>query len=138
VALPRELSDHPPIILSTVRRDFGPPPFRFYNSWILRDGFENFVINTWRSFEGWGPPDRLLLNKLKFLKEEIKSWRRIEHEKETKDITDLRKVVSDLDLAAESRTLDSDELNLLRNSKLKIVEQEKLDKMDLMQKSKVR
>jgi len=32
VALPRDLSDHSPIILSNQRRDFGPPPFRFYNS----------------------------------------------------------------------------------------------------------
>lgn len=39
-ALPREISDHCPILLSTSRKDFGPSPFRFFNSWMLRDRFE--------------------------------------------------------------------------------------------------
>ncbi|MFS8000275.1 putative Endonuclease/exonuclease/phosphatase superfamily [Helianthus anomalus] len=38
VALAREVSDHRPIILSTVQSDFGHIPFRFFNSWFDYNG----------------------------------------------------------------------------------------------------
>ncbi|GJY77972.1 cytochrome P450 [Tanacetum coccineum] len=34
LALAREFSDHSPIILCNSTTDFGPVPFKFYNSWI--------------------------------------------------------------------------------------------------------
>ena len=37
VALPRLYSDHNPLILDTGRVDFGPVPFRFFNSWLSMD-----------------------------------------------------------------------------------------------------
>lgn len=45
-ALPKEVSDYCPILLSTSRKDFGPSPFRFFNSWMLRDGFEKAFISS--------------------------------------------------------------------------------------------
>ena len=33
-ALDRDLSDHSPIVLRTRGDDFGPPPFKLYNSWM--------------------------------------------------------------------------------------------------------
>lgn len=59
-ALPRELSDHCPILLSTSRKDFGPAPFRFFNSWMARDGFEKAFISSWNNFVGYGTPDMYL------------------------------------------------------------------------------
>lgn len=35
-ALPREQSDHCPIFLELSSMDYGPIPFRLFNSWILR------------------------------------------------------------------------------------------------------
>nr|GEX45763.1 transposon TX1 uncharacterized [Tanacetum cinerariifolium] len=40
-ALDRLWSDHNPILLQVEKIDFGPPPFKFYNSWLSRDGDEN-------------------------------------------------------------------------------------------------
>lgn len=37
--LDREYSYHAPIVLKPSCQDFGPPSFRFFNSWLLRDGF---------------------------------------------------------------------------------------------------
>lgn len=45
-ALPRELSDHCPILLTTSYADFGKTPFRFFNSWMLREGFDDIVLNS--------------------------------------------------------------------------------------------
>lgn len=53
-ALPKELSDHSPIVLKTETEDFGPPPFKMFNSWLLRDGFEQVVLKAWDDFKGYG------------------------------------------------------------------------------------
>ncbi|GKC89324.1 hypothetical protein Tco_1149973, partial [Tanacetum coccineum] len=41
--LDRLWSDHNPILLHIDKTDFGPTPFKLYNSWILRDGFDNLI-----------------------------------------------------------------------------------------------
>lgn len=71
-ALPREISDHCPILLSTSRKDFGPSPFRFFNSWMLREGFKNTFISNWNNFVGYGTPDLYLTAKIKHIKNGLK------------------------------------------------------------------
>lgn len=39
-AHPHELSDHSPITLLFAVFDFGPIPFKLFNSWLLREGFD--------------------------------------------------------------------------------------------------
>jgi len=68
IALPRDLSDHSPVIFRAMDYDFGPPPFKFFNSWILRDGIEEVVKSAWMEFSSYGAPDFFLNCKLKFLK----------------------------------------------------------------------
>lgn len=43
-AHPRELSDHCLVILQTSAPDFGKTSFRFYNSWMSREGFDNSIF----------------------------------------------------------------------------------------------
>lgn len=45
----RELLDHSPITLISHHIDFGPPPFKLFNSWILKTGFDNTVHMAWES-----------------------------------------------------------------------------------------
>ncbi|XP_023748838.1 uncharacterized protein LOC111897099 [Lactuca sativa] len=71
-ALPRDLSDHCLVLLSTAVSDFGPPPFRFFSSWMLREGFDGVVTSAWINFVGYGTPDMILVVKLRYLKKEIK------------------------------------------------------------------
>ncbi|GJS75510.1 RNA-directed DNA polymerase, eukaryota, reverse transcriptase zinc-binding domain protein [Tanacetum coccineum] len=42
-ALDRLWSDHNPILLHIDKTDFGPSLFKLYNSWLLRDGFDNLI-----------------------------------------------------------------------------------------------
>ncbi|KAI3820444.1 hypothetical protein L1987_07991 [Smallanthus sonchifolius] len=48
IALSRELSDHGPLILSSVPHDFGHIPFRFFNSWLEMPGFMEYVESSAR------------------------------------------------------------------------------------------
>lgn len=47
LALPREFSDHCPLILKSLPIDFRPTPFKFYNSWILHDDLSSLVKDSW-------------------------------------------------------------------------------------------
>ncbi|KAJ9547296.1 LOW QUALITY PROTEIN: hypothetical protein OSB04_019839 [Centaurea solstitialis] len=47
LALPRVLSDHCPILLETKGVDFGPTPFKLFNSWLNNPDFEVLVREKW-------------------------------------------------------------------------------------------
>lgn len=90
-ALSREFSDHSPLILKPFVSDFGPSPFRLFNSWLLRDDFNMIFSNAWESFRGFGAPDRFLAAKLKFVKNSIRDWRQLESSKEQATLIQLKK-----------------------------------------------
>ncbi|GKF93341.1 hypothetical protein Tco_0280060, partial [Tanacetum coccineum] len=46
-ALDRIWSDHNPILLHVDKIDFVPSPFKLYNSWLLRDSFDNLIKSEW-------------------------------------------------------------------------------------------
>ncbi|KAD6453156.1 hypothetical protein E3N88_07861 [Mikania micrantha] len=73
-ALPRKWSDHCPIILVTSEIDFGPVPFRFFSSWFKFPGLEGVVQEALNSTQMGRYPDKVLANKLKVVKEALKSW----------------------------------------------------------------
>ncbi|GJU68944.1 RNA-directed DNA polymerase, eukaryota, reverse transcriptase zinc-binding domain protein [Tanacetum coccineum] len=50
-ALDRLWSDHTPILLHVSKSDFGPSPFKIYNSWLLRDDFDEAIKSAWSSLE---------------------------------------------------------------------------------------
>lgn len=54
--LPRSVSDHCPIVLTTRNDDWGPKPFRFVNAWLSCPGFRDRVVASWNEggIEGWG------------------------------------------------------------------------------------
>ncbi|XP_035834307.1 uncharacterized protein LOC110887623 [Helianthus annuus] len=49
-ALPRLHSDHFPLILVVTRNNFGEKPFRFFNSWLEKEGFDDIVENAVNSY----------------------------------------------------------------------------------------
>nr|GFB89445.1 RNA-directed DNA polymerase, eukaryota [Tanacetum cinerariifolium] len=73
--LERYLSDHRPILLCETSNDYGPIPFRFFHHWIQLEGFNNFVVNTWKTAPGDESNGmRNMMCKLKFIKLKIREW----------------------------------------------------------------
>ncbi|XP_021995752.1 uncharacterized protein LOC110892926 [Helianthus annuus] len=108
-ALSRHLSDHSPLVLTCVSRDFGPIPFRFYNSWLETNGIDEVVRNV---MEGNGIREKNMKELayiLKKLKEEIKKWRKESKAIEDKEIAETMKGVEDIERAAENRRLTTSE-----------------------------
>lgn len=137
-ALPRELSDHSPVTLITQHIDFGPQPFKFFNSWLMIEGIDNVVHTTWNEFRGYGPPDAYLAAKLKYLKNAIRKWRNSVYLNEQESLNVMKKTVEELDKLAEVRLL-SEEERIKRNiSFQKIADAERLKAIDLKQKSRIK
>lgn len=120
--LPKEISDHCPILLSTTWCDFGPPPFKMFNSWLSRDRFEHIFISVWNNFIGFGTPDQYLNAKLKCVTEALKEWRRTDYLKEEMEIKKIKDLVDKLDTKAESRALTNEEIEIRRTGYKDMVE----------------
>ncbi|GKA98386.1 cytochrome P450 [Tanacetum coccineum] len=120
IALPREFSDHTPILLSSSTADFGPIPFKLFNSWLLNPDFFTIVQTCWvnMSIDQIHPGVYFKL-KLQRLKADLKQW------------------LAKLDIKAESQPLSSDEvssrISLVRS--LATIEHVRLK--DLKQKAKI-
>ncbi|KAD2804667.1 hypothetical protein E3N88_38044 [Mikania micrantha] len=74
-ALPRLWSDHSPISLVTKAMDFGPPPFKFYSSWLQLEGIDNIVHSAMGMDTGLVDPVAHLMCKLRLIKSKLKEWR---------------------------------------------------------------
>ncbi|KAJ9536053.1 hypothetical protein OSB04_un000779 [Centaurea solstitialis] len=73
-ALDRGWSDHVPILLEDDIADFGPAPFKFFDSWLLEEDLESIVQLNWKCEKQADCPDRIFRDKLKSVKMAIKLW----------------------------------------------------------------
>ncbi|KAJ9555174.1 hypothetical protein OSB04_009788 [Centaurea solstitialis] len=136
--LAREYSDHFPIILSCVGSDFGPIPFRFFNSWVLHKDFNSIVANAWNSCSFRGKADRSLAFKLKAVKRALKAWKAEVIDKDRRKIEGLKEKLDKSDKAAEVRPLSTQELEERRAWKKEILDLEYAKSLDLKQKARIR
>ncbi|CAH1420995.1 unnamed protein product [Lactuca virosa] len=137
-ALPREFSDHCPLLLSTTVVDFGPSPFRFFNRWLNNTSLVEVVNTVNESFLFTGPPDKLLSCKLRRIKNMIKDWNAKKREIELGELIKLRQWIDALDLIVESRGLSSVELENRLEWKNKLIELEQNRCLDLKQKARIK
>ncbi|PWA86571.1 cytochrome P450 [Artemisia annua] len=107
--LPREFSDHTPLLLKNSTVDYGPTPFKLYNSWIDHTDFLSIVQSSWSSAID-GPPLVSFKCKLQHLKKSIKQWQVSVQSTENSFFQDLRDKVDSIDNKAESHPLNSEEI----------------------------
>ncbi|XP_076886582.1 uncharacterized protein LOC143536489 [Bidens hawaiensis] len=137
-ALPRFLSDHSPIILATDPIDYGPLPFRVFNSWLDRPGFEEIVKNASDSFSFFGSPDLYLANKLKHIKAHLKRWWTVTKEKEAEVFNNFTSELQYIDGIMENRDLLEEELWIHAECKVGLSELSDSKSKDLKQMSRVK
>ncbi|PNX59162.1 cysteine-rich receptor-like protein kinase, partial [Trifolium pratense] len=92
----RDISDHCPVWTLCSQNNWGPKPFRVVNGWLEHPDFKNFVDSSWKSYNVKGKKAFVLKEKLKMLKESLKSWNKevfgildLNIEKTVKDINDF-------------------------------------------------
>ncbi|GKU90261.1 hypothetical protein SLEP1_g4270 [Rubroshorea leprosula] len=70
----RTVSDHCPILLRHKKVDWGPNPFRFFNSWLELEGCRELIKDVWSkaNIQGWA--GFRLKERLKLTKEALRKW----------------------------------------------------------------
>jgi hypothetical protein len=112
--VPRDVSDHCPIILHYDLADWGPKPFRFNNFWLKNKKFKELVVDTWGSqnFTGW--MGYILKDRLKGLKNVIKGWNVEVYGRPTERKKCLVDQILALDLKSEVTGLSGEEVVVRR------------------------
>ncbi|XP_021995917.1 uncharacterized protein LOC110893104 [Helianthus annuus] len=108
-AVLREKLDHRPVIPQVNFDDFGPIPFRFFNTWLQDSELAEVVKLQLSSRQKLHTHGLSLAECLKRLKERIKEWRRKKKEAENKLIVESRTLIDDLEIKAESGPLNEED-----------------------------
>ncbi|PWA40310.1 cytochrome P450 [Artemisia annua] len=103
LALPREFSDHSPLLLTNSCGDFGPIPFKIYNSWLLHNDFPSIFLSCWLNSVGQAHPHPAVNFKLKLqaLKSKIKNWKSSVKLNESATTVSLKDMIDSIDTKAE-------------------------------------
>ncbi|GJU14888.1 RNA-directed DNA polymerase, eukaryota, reverse transcriptase zinc-binding domain protein [Tanacetum coccineum] len=138
-ALDRLWSDHTPILLHVLKSNFGPTPFKFYNSWLLRDDFDDIVKSAWSNLET-NNDGRILMSheKLRSLKSTIKQWQvnvRInDRSQKQKAMLDLKSIDKKIDDGTVTQFGRDNHTKLLQD----IDKFDNLEAHDLIQKAHIK
>lgn len=116
LALPRDLSDHCPIVLKTHSGDYGAIPFKFFNSWLLNGDFPTLLSQAWPKTTHTATQQNIqhlaiiLKSKFQCLKKAIRVWRKDVVSKNDSLVRELKDKVDFLEVKAENGGLDPHEI----------------------------
>ncbi|KAJ9542598.1 hypothetical protein OSB04_029104 [Centaurea solstitialis] len=139
-ALHKLYLDHNPIMLDSGKLDFGPVPFKFFNSWLRAENLSEVVSKCWTSSE---PGDEMtsgiqsLCRKLKRTKMAIKKWRKTESVGNEKLLEDMKIKHNSLDTLDDMLGLSGEDRLEKYETLRQIRELEERHLMDAKQKAKV-
>ncbi|GJS23933.1 RNA-directed DNA polymerase, eukaryota [Tanacetum coccineum] len=139
ICLDRHLSDHRPILMREVVVDYGPTPFRIFNSWFSKAGFDKMVESSWNnSLIMENNAIVLLKKKFQALKSMIKSWSKQEKHQSSAQRTAFMNRLVELDKIIDqgsgTENLVHERTVLLKD----LYEVNSRLSLDLAQKAKVR
>lgn len=114
--LPRDVSDHCPLVLKYGGWDWGPKPFRFNNFWLQNRKFKGVVEEVWRNNTVGGWMSFALKEKLKILKGKIKSWNKEEYGGMEERVEKLVVDIKELDEKGEEGMLSDEEVAIRKSN----------------------
>jgi exonuclease III len=135
-ALNREKSDHAPLLLSLIDTNFGPKPFRWFDSWIDRQGCLDVINSVMEDWVNAGPADLNLSKKLKVLRDKLKVWIADSRIKEKQDESRLKQEKENLDILMEHQDLEEEDVWVWSECVKCLDEIELLNTQDIRQKSR--
>nr|GEZ22392.1 RNA-directed DNA polymerase, eukaryota [Tanacetum cinerariifolium] len=132
--------DHMPILLAPMAVDFGPTPFKFFNSWLEDKNLHSCINDLWTSYntDNCMNPIVSFKNKMKDLKNVIKEWSKNHRKDQIREKEDIIKKINAFDANITSRSSDfvaDDQRSSWIDSLHKIEVNESLD---LSQKAKIK
>ncbi|GJQ95193.1 RNA-directed DNA polymerase, eukaryota, reverse transcriptase zinc-binding domain protein [Tanacetum coccineum] len=139
ITLDRYLSNHRPILLRESHTNYGLVPFRFFHFWFEIEGFDKFVETTWNDIHVQEPDAmRKLLKKIKYLKEQIRVWIQVKNDSSRIHKKSLKEELVVIDALLDNGDGTSEILNKYSSVLNSIQELDKLESMEVAQKTKIR
>lgn len=137
-ALDDVISDHRPIIFKQKSSDFGPSPFKLYNSWLSIEGFGEMIKDNWGKEDTSRGNNAFyaLKNKLKAIKLVIKQWNQERSKGRNRD--SITREIADVDLLLSSSARSVDLVTSRENLIRELREFNLRESKDLQQKAKVK
>jgi len=108
--LPRDVSDHCPLVLKDSGWDWEPRPFWFNNYWLENREFKGVVEEAWRGGDSVGWMSFVLKEKLKCLKRKLKDWHKGIYGDMENKVDMLVEEIRDCDVRGEAGQLSDMEL----------------------------
>ncbi|KAK9063215.1 hypothetical protein SSX86_017085 [Deinandra increscens subsp. villosa] len=136
--LNRNLSDHSPLVFSIVDTNFGPKPFRMFDSWLDRPGSSELINSVLESWVEHGPADINLLRKLAYLRSRLRDWFKDTSTAEKLEEITLRTEKEELDRMMETKDLEESDVWIWSECKVALESIELHKARDLRQKSRVK
>nr|GEW97244.1 RNA-directed DNA polymerase, eukaryota, reverse transcriptase zinc-binding domain protein [Tanacetum cinerariifolium] len=134
------VSDHRPIILKHALVDFGPIPFKFYNSWLSEPSLDAMIKSVWHEPELSVGANSFISfkDKLKKLKLAIKSWAKSLLETKCKDKDALMSNIKELETFLENGDGGTPIYQQRSVSIQQLRHMEQKDNLDAIQKAKIK
>jgi len=108
--LPRDVSDHCPLVLKVGGWDWGPKPFRFNNYWLENRKLKDVVEESWNVQEVNEWMCCVLKDKLKNLKGRLREWNKEEYGSMDTRILRIKEEIEELDVRGEESMLSEEEV----------------------------
>ncbi|GLU18032.1 hypothetical protein SLE2022_343540 [Rubroshorea leprosula] len=134
--LKRTVSNHCPILLKNEKVDWGPKPFKFFNSWLDQPGCKEVIKNMWNSTEVKGWSGFILKEKLQRTKKALKEWSAKSVTEMDKRIKEAENMIAEIDEKGENNQLSTDEIEMRRNNFLELWENLSIKERMSQQKSR--
>ncbi|XP_071739939.1 uncharacterized protein [Rutidosis leptorrhynchoides] len=137
-ALERKHSDHCPIMLKDDEKNFGPKPFKLFDAWLDEDGVDQIIKNAWDIKPSGNRLDCVFRNKLKNVKEALKSWSKTKFSSLDNEIEALKIATQEMETNAELGQLVSSEIVKWQNTRKEWLQKKGTKTKMLKQKARVR
>ncbi|GJT75676.1 hypothetical protein Tco_1042401 [Tanacetum coccineum] len=112
IVLDRLWSDHNLILLHADKTDFGPNPFKVFESWMQMPGFDIMIKESYDEFNNLNSGLSSSLHKrLKHLKQCNKIWRHASKEQDNTRFQIIQAKLNELDIKIESSTTFDEDRN---------------------------
>nr|GEU79589.1 RNA-directed DNA polymerase, eukaryota [Tanacetum cinerariifolium] len=136
--LDRYLSDHRPILMRKVYYNYGPVPFRFFHYCFEVDGFDKFIKDSRKDALIIESNDLVrMMKKLKYLKEKIRMWNKLNKEKSHKSKKSLLEELADCDAIIDKGEGENNVVNRITEVVNLLQEVEKKNSLEAAQKAKI-
>ncbi|XP_071705038.1 uncharacterized protein [Rutidosis leptorrhynchoides] len=111
----RNTSDHCPIVLNDKNIDFGPKTFKLFNLWLESKDVEKIITEAWNKEVFESKDDCKFRDKMKNVKETLRSWSKNKYGVLDFEIESWKKKVMELEAKADNGSITDSERDKARS-----------------------